>query len=550
MVSIVPSPLLDRIYEFDTQLNNVNLLAPEAVHFLSAIHRKFASEIQDLLKARELRNGHEDEDWHPDVSFEAKTKSVKDWRAKKTPTEIVDRRVETFGPATAKSVINGLNSDAKVYVADLEQGAYNGWGNTLISHLNLYQAQRGILDFDDVREGKYYSLKKKRAVLFVKPRELQRAETNFVVDGKAISAALFDFALYFFHNAEFLVQKGSAPYFYLPKVEHTVEAKFWNKVMNYAQDYVGLKRGTIKAAILIESVQPAFHLEELLYAIKDHSIGLNFGLKDFIGEQLELLESDSTVLASDEKKNTKLEAYQRKAVAICHDRGVHALGGLPFISDTYEGKLDEVSQARLKTETIREAIRGFDGVVVENEAQAAFAKEVLNTYMPEKNQIGQVETETERSLHYFRLQTGSVTVEDIRQHINKTLQFLSAWLAGNDNVGVIEKMGGISEAEFSRAQLRHWFNRKSRYGDKSLMSEQLFAQTLEEQKMLLLNSLSLPKEWRLQLPNAERVLNEMVMAPKVLEFFNLGERLKKKKSQTLLTSSSGSASPFAWALSA
>ena len=307
------------------------VLTPAAIEFLQQLHRRFESTRQALLQARRKRQEHLDRGEQPDFLESTREIREREWRVAPIPADLLDRRVEITGPTDRKMLINALNSGANVYMADFEDSNAPTWSNCLEGQQNLRDAVAGTIEFVSP-EGKEYRIKPNPAVLFVRPRGWHLNEKHFKVDGTAISASLFDFGLFFFHNASALVKKGTGPYFYLPKMEAHPEARLWNDVFVFAQEYVGLPKGTIRATVLIETITAAFEMDEILYELRDHSAGLNCGRWDYIFSFIKKFRNHADHVLPDRSVVTMEQPFLRSYVELlihtCHRRGIHAMGGM------------------------------------------------------------------------------------------------------------------------------------------------------------------------------------------------------------------------------
>ena len=376
------------------------ILTDEALAFLADLHREFEPERSRLLAARQERQKEIDAGAKPD--FLESTRSIReaDWKVAPPPKDLVDRRVEITGPVDRKMVINALNADVKVFMADFEDATSPTWDNLLSGQINLKDAVRRQIDFVSP-EGKQYSLSDNPATLMVRPRGWHLPEKHVLVDGQPMSGSLFDFGLYFFHNAKALLERGSGPYFYLPKLESHVEARLWNDVFNFAQDRLGLSRGTIKATVLIETILAAFEMDEILYELRDHSAGLNCGRWDYIFSCIKKFGRDSDFCLADRSlvtMNTNfMRSYSLLTIQTCHRRGAHAMGGMaaqiPIKNDPVA---NEKALSMVLADKEREAGDGHDGTWVAHPGLAPIALKAFNKAMPGANQVERVRDDVYR----------------------------------------------------------------------------------------------------------------------------------------------------------
>jgi malate synthase len=440
------------------------ILSKDAAVFLAMLHRAFNGTRKNLLQRRVLRQAELDKGNLPD--FLPETKHVREndtWRAAPPAPGLVDRRVEITGPTDRKMVVNALNSDVWTYMADFEDSSAPTWDNMINGQLNLYDAIRRQVDF---RQGeKEYKLRTDRTLptLIARARGWHLDEKHFTVDGEPISASLFDFGLYFFNNAHELVKRGHGPYFYLPKMESHLEARLWNDVFNMAQDYIGMRRGTIRGTVLIETIMAAFEMDEIIYELRDHSSGLNCGRWDYIFSVIKRFRQNSNFVLPDRSAVTMtvpfMDAYVKLLIKTCHKRGVHAMGGMAAqIPIKNDKKANDAAMASVRADKLREVRAGHDGTWVAHPALAAIASDVFNTNMPTPNQL-HVRREdvhvTANDLLNMNV-PGSITEEGIRKNLNIGLGYMEGWLRGVGCVPINYLMEDAATAEVSRSQLWQW----------------------------------------------------------------------------------------------
>jgi malate synthase len=425
------------------------LLSGAALEFLAALHREFDSRRRDLLAARKTRS--------TEFDFLSSTALVRagDWKVAATPAALQDRRVEITGPTDAKMVINALNSGASVFMADFEDATAPAWGNLLHGQESLHAAVRRTLTFAS-DAGKQYALNEKTAVLFVRPRGWHLPEAHVVVDGEPMSGSLFDFGLFFFHNAAEQVKRGGGPFFYLPKLESHLEARLWNDVFVFAQNALRIPRGTIKATVLIETLPAAFEMDEILFELREHSAGLNCGRWDyifsFIKKQPDVLLPDRGQLTMD---NGFLHAYSQRLIQTCHRRGAHAMGGMAAqIPVKDDPAANEAAMARVKADKLREVKDGHDGTWVAHPALVAVAKEIFDMHMKGPNQLSVLREDVKVGRdELLRAPDGTRTDEGLRQNVRVGVRYLEAWLRGQGCVPLYNLMEDAATAEISRAQV-------------------------------------------------------------------------------------------------
>jgi len=438
------------------------ILTEDALAFLVDLCRRFEPRRQELLARRIERQQEFNAGKLPDFLAETAAVRAGDWKVASCPAELQDRRVEITGPTDRKMVVNALNSGAKVFMADFEDSTTPTWENSLTGQVNLKLANLRKIDFTSP-EGKAYQLTERPALLFVRPRGWHLPEKHVLIDGKPISGGIFDFALYFFHNARILLERGSAPYFYLPKMESHLEARLWNEIFNHAQDSFGIPRGTIKATVLIETVLGAFEMDEILYELRSHSAGLNAGRWDYIFSCIKKFNRFPDFILADRNHVTMLAPFMRSyallLVKTCHRRNAFAMGGMaaqiPIKSDA---AANDKAFAKVREDKLREVTDGFDGTWVAHPGLVATAQEIFDREMPQPNQISRQREDvhtTSADLVRFEPRT-PITEAGLRMNINITLQYLGSWIAGVGCVPIFNLMEDAATAEISRAQLWHW----------------------------------------------------------------------------------------------
>lgn len=443
----------------------MHVLSPDAVLFLERLARKFGPTREALLQKRDERQKRLDAGEKPDFLSETKSVREKDWRVAPIPKDLLSRAVEITGPVDRKMIINALNSGANVYMADFEDSHSPTWTATIQGQENLYDAVRDKIDFTS-GEGKKYTLNETVATLLVRPRGWHLVEKHFKVDGKLISASLFDFGLYFFHNAKALLEKGTGPYFYLPKMESHLEARLWNDVFNEAQDALNIKRGTIKVTVLIETILAAFEMDEILYELRDHIVGLNCGRWDYIFSYIKKFSGDPAKVLPDRGTVTMekhfLKSYVELLIKTCHRRGAFAMGGMaaqiPIKNDEAANKtaLDKV-----RADKLREVKAGHDGTWVAHPGLVPLAKEIFEAHMRGPNQLSVMRSEVNiTAADLLKVPEGEITEAGLRTNVNVGLLYLEAWLRGNGCVPLYNLMEDAATAEISRAQIWQWIRHK------------------------------------------------------------------------------------------
>ena len=397
-----------------------SILTEDALAFLEALHLKFEEKRQALMEARKETKEKLNNGWKPD--FIEGTLSIRegDWTVSPLPKDLLDRRVEITGPTDRKMVINALNSGAKVFMTDFEDSNSPSWENMMMGQINLHDAVRGTISFTNPN-GKHYELNDNPAVLMVRPRGLHLMESHILVNNQAMSGSLVDFGLYFFHNAKALLAKNSGPYFYLPKLEHHLEARWWNEVFVFAQNYLGIAEGTVKATVLLETILASFQMHEILYELREHSAGLNCGRWDYIFSYIKCFHKQEGFILPDRDQVGMtvpfMKAYSDLVIKTCHKRNVHAMGGMaaqiPIKNDEEANRL---AFEKVKNDKIREAQNGHDGTWVAHPALVKVALDVFNTYMLQANQIDEKREDVQVSAKdLIEVPVGTISEEGVRK---------------------------------------------------------------------------------------------------------------------------------------
>ncbi|KAL2133330.1 hypothetical protein VTI74DRAFT_2525 [Chaetomium olivicolor] len=440
------------------------ILTPQALAFLALLQRSFNQTRKALLERRKLRQAELDKGALPD--FLPETKHIREdptWKGAPPAPGLVDRRVEITGPTDRKMVVNALNADVWTYMADFEDSSAPTWDNMVNGQVNLYDAVRRQVDFK--QGAKEYKLRtdRKLPTLIVRPRGWHLEEKHVTVDGEPMSGSLFDFGLYFFHNAFETVKRGFGPYFYLPKMESHLEARLWNDVFNLAQDYIGMPRGTIRGTVLIETILAAFEMEEIIYELRDHSSGLNCGRWDYIFSVIKKFRQNSNFVLPDRSCVTMtvpfMDAYVKLLIQTCHKRGVHAMGGMAAqIPIKDDPAANEKAMEGVRADKLREVRAGHDGTWVAHPALASIASEIFNKHMPTPNQLFNRREDVKIGANDLLNMNvpGKITEEGIRKNLNIGLGYMEAWIRGVGCVPINYLMEDAATAEVSRSQLWQW----------------------------------------------------------------------------------------------
>jgi malate synthase len=476
------------------------ILTPEAVEFLLALHTRFEPVRQARLQERVERQKRLDAGEKPQFLEATRSTREAEWKVAPIPADLRDRRVEITGPPDRKMVINALNSGASVFMADFEDSNAPTWENCIEGQHNLYDAVRRTIEFTSP-EGKHYKLNPNPAVLFVRPRGWHLNEKHFLVNGTPISASLFDLGLFFFHNAKEQVARGTGPYFYLPKLEKHEEARLWNDVFVFAQEYCGIPKGTIRATVLIETITASFEMDEILYELRDHSAGLNCGRWDYIFSFIKKFRNHASHVLPDRGEVTMQQPFLRSYVELlihtCHRRGIHAMGGMAAqIPIRNNPTANEEAMERVKQDKLREVRAGHDGTWVAHPGLVPVALAIFNEYMPQPNQI-KPPAEARSPItatNLLELPKGNITEGGLRRNIDVGLQYLESWLRGNGCVPIYDLMEDAATAEISRSQLWQWIRHQAKTNDGRAVTPEMFDQILAEVVARLKAAETTPKD--------------------------------------------------------
>jgi malate synthase len=446
------------------------ILTPEAVAFVTELHQRFAARRFELLAKRVERQARIDAGELPHFLPETEHIRKGDWKVAPIPADLQDRRVEITGPVDRKMIINALNSGATMFMADLEDSNSPTWDNCIGGQINLRDAVRGDISFANP-DGKQYKLVSRPAVLWVRPRGWHLSERHIEFEGQAASGSLVDFGLFFFHNAKGAIAKGTGPYFYLPKMQSHLEARLWNDAFVFAQEYLGIPNGTIRATVLIETILGAFEMDEILYELKDHSAGLNCGRWDYIFSFIKTLRSHKQFVLPDRAQVTMdrdfLKAYVELLIQTCHKRGIHAMGGMaaqiPIKNDPVA---NDAAIAKVRADKLREVTAGHDGTWVAHPGLVPIAMEIFNEHMKTPNQIAVARPEVHITAEdMLRVHTGEVTEKGVRMNIDIGIQYIESWLRGNGCVPIYNLMEDAATAEISRTQVWQWAHHGAKLAD-------------------------------------------------------------------------------------
>jgi malate synthase len=501
------------------------IITPESLKFLELLARHFGPRRTALLQRRRqvqecLRGGE-----LPDFLEETREVRERSWTVAAAPPDLNDRRVEITGPVERKMMINALNSGAKVFMADFEDALSPPWINVIGGQVNCREAVRRTLEYVSP-EGKRYQLADRVATLVVRPRGWHLEEKHALIDGQPMSASLFDFGLYFFHNAQELLARGSGPYFYLPKLESHLEARLWNDVFDLAQDALGIPRGTVRATVLIETILAAYQMDEILFELRDHAAGLNAGRWDYLFSIIKNFRSRPEFVLPDRSQLTMtvpfMRAYTELLVKTCHRRGAHAIGGMAaFIPSRRDPQVNQTALAKVREDKLREAQAGYDGAWVAHPDLVPVVAEVFETVLggkPNQKERQRDDVEVSREeLIDVRIQGGRITEAGLRGNISVALQYLAAWLGGSGAVAINNLMEDAATAEISRSQLWQWI----RHGAATESGERITVQRcrtiLQEEQDRLVGEAGDQR----RLTMAAELLDSMFSAKEFPEFLTL-----------------------------
>lgn len=465
----------------------LEILTPAALRFVAVLQREFNLRRRQILQARQERQKRLDAGEDPDFLPETQEIRKGDWRVAELPSDLRDRRVEITGPVDRKMVINALNSGANCYMADFEDSHSPTWDATIEGQINLRDAVAGTIEFTQPGNGKHYRLNPKIATLLVRPRGWHLVEKHVTVDGEPVSASLFDFGLFLFHNARRLISNGAGPYFYLPKLESHLEARLWNDVFVRAQNEMELPQGTIRVTVLIETILAAFEMDEILYELRDHIAGLNCGRWDYIFSYIKRFRNRADRVLPDRAQVTMMthfmHSYSLLAIKTCHRRGASAMGGMAAqIPIRNDSEANERAMEKVRADKLREATDGHDGTWVAHPGLVSVAKKEFDAAMKTPNQIDRLLDEVEVTAEdLLRPSEGTITEEGLRLNIRVGVQYMEAWLGGNGCVPLYHLMEDAATAEISRTQIWQWLRNAAQLDDGRTVTVVLFRELFAEE---------------------------------------------------------------------
>lgn len=466
-----------------------SILTPEALTFIAALHEKFNTKRLQLLDDRVEREKKISKGALPTFCKDTDAVRQISWVASSTPDDLQDRRVEITGPVDRKMIVNALNSGAKVFMADFEDANSPTWDNLLQGQINLRDAIRKEIDFT-AENGKRYELNKEVAVLKVRPRGWHLTEKHITINNQPISGSLFDFGLYFFHNAHELITRGSGPYFYLPKLESRNEAKLWNEVFKFSQEYIGLPIGSIKVTVLIETILAAFEMDEIIYELRQHIVGLNAGRWDYIFSFIKKFNNLESFILPDRQEVTMtvpfMRAYSQLLVQICHKRGIHAIGGMAaFIPNRKDIAINQMAFDKVRADKELEASTGFDGTWVAHPDLVAVAIEPFNKILGQKpnqksKQLDDLKINASDLLN-ANIPGAKITEKGLRTNINVGILYIESWLRGVGAAAIYNLMEDAATAEISRAQVWQWLHHAAQTNEGRVIDKKWYRQLLQEE---------------------------------------------------------------------
>ncbi|MCM3338435.1 malate synthase A [Paenibacillus sp. MER TA 81-3] len=505
-----------------------DILTPEALAFLEKLHEQFNPRRRALLTTRAERQRRLDAGELPDFLPETTQIRDSDWTVASVPADLQDRRVEITGPSgDAKMVINALNSGAKGFMADFEDANSPTWENTIRGQMNMRDAIQRTISYTSP-EGKSYRLNERTAYLLIRPRGWHLEEKHIRIGGENVSGSLVDFGLYFYHNAQALIQNGSGPYFYLPKLESHLEARLWNDVFVFAQQELGIPQGTIKATVLIETILATFEADEILYELREHSAGLNCGRWDYIFSFIKRLNRHRHALLPDRSQVTMtvpfMRAYTQHVIRTCHKRGAHAMGGMAAqIPIRHDAAANAKAMEQVRADKLREANDGHDGTWVAHPGLVPIAMEVFDERMEGPNQLDNkredVHTTTEDLL---AIPEGTITEQGLRTNISVGLQYIEAWLRGYGAVPIFNLMEDAATAEISRTQVWQWIRHpEGRLADGTDITLELVLKLTEEELTAIKAQLGKEAFTSRRFAEAKRLFTDLVSEESCSEFLTV-----------------------------
>ncbi|WP_426279151.1 malate synthase A [Chryseobacterium sp. S-02] len=511
--------------KLNTQQQFEEIFTNDLADFLVELHQHFNSKRLELLEERKKAQLGFDKGVLP--RFLPETEEIRNgnWVCAPLPEDLLDRRVEITGPVDRKMIINALNSGASTFMADFEDSNSPTWKNCMEGQVNLSDAINRKIDFTN-EQGKSYHLNEKTAVLLVRPRGLHLNEKHIEINGEQASASLVDFGIYFFRNVEKLLEKGSGPYFYLPKLEHYKEARWWNEVFVFSQNYLGIPRGTIKATVLIETITASFQIDEILFELKEHSSGLNCGRWDYIFSFIKKFRNLPEFIVPDRDQVTMtspfMSAYSKKVIEICHKRNVHAIGGMAAqipIKNDYEA--NSIAFGKVRSDKEREVKNGHDGTWVAHPALVSVAKNIFDQLMPSQNQIDKKFDYQITENDLLEIPKGEITEKGVRKNINVGILYIESWLMGVGAAAIYNLMEDAATAEISRTQIWQWLKNEAVLSDDRTLTKEMILQWEFEELERIEKYVGSERFKNGKFNLAKELFNELIFSENFTEFLTL-----------------------------
>ncbi|MFP3592445.1 malate synthase A [Chryseobacterium sp. SIMBA_038] len=501
------------------------LFTSELVDFLVELHQNFNPKRLQLLEERKKTQQEFDKGNLPKFLKETEEIRNGNWVCAQLPNDLLDRRVEITGPVDRKMIINALNSDASTFMADFEDSNSPTWSNCMQGQINLSDAVNREIDFTS-EHGKLYQLNEKTAVLLVRPRGLHLNEKHIEINEEETSASLIDFGIYFFRNINQLLENGSGAYFYLPKLEHYKEARWWNEVFVFAQNYLEIPKGTIKATVLIETITASFQIDEILFELKEHSSGLNCGRWDYIFSFIKKFRNLPEFIVPDRDQVTMtspfMSAYSKRVIEICHKRNVHAIGGMAAqipIKDNYEA--NSLAFEKVRNDKKREVKNGHDGTWVAHPALVSVAKKIFDQYMPSENQIEKKFDYQIKESDLLEIPKGEITEKGIRKNINVGILYIESWLMGIGAAAIYNLMEDAATAEISRTQIWQWLKNEAVLIDGRTLTRTMILQWELEEMEIIEKYVGEERFKNGKFNLAKELFNELIFSENFEEFLTL-----------------------------
>ncbi|MBW7981872.1 malate synthase A [Enterobacillus tribolii] len=511
----------------DFSYQEQQVLTDGAIRFLTELVQKFSPRRKELLENRLINQKKIDDGALPDFIMETASIRDSEWTIRGIPDDLLDRRVEITGPVERKMVINALNANVKVFMADFEDSLAPGWEKVIDGQLNLRDAVKGTISFIN-EQGKEYSLNPDPAVLICRVRGLHLPEKHVLWQGEAIPGGLFDFALYFYHNYRALLDKGSGPYFYLPKTESYHETAWWSEVFSYAEDRFELPRGTIKATVLIETLPAVFQMDEILYSLRDHIVGLNCGRWDYIFSYIKTLKNHADRVLPDRQSVTMdkpfLSAYSRLLIKTCHRRGAFAMGGMAAFIPSKDAERNAWVLDKVRADKELEASNGHDGTWVAHPGLADVVMDVFNRTLGErKNQLNISRSQDSEITAQQLLEPcpGERTEEGMRANIRVAVQYIEAWISGNGCVPIYGLMEDAATAEISRTSIWQWIRHEKTLSNGKVITRELFHTMLDEEMQVIRQEVGETRFTQGRFADAAQLMERITTQETLIDFLTL-----------------------------